>query len=249
MSNLFPSNGAKKSRRRLIKPPKPVKGSKKVLKDAAISEPNNGKVTQLSASDFETNDVTTDEPLFGNIPRTLTVNEQPFVRWLQRVALALAITSLFVLSVSWYVQAPIELALGAVASVWVVILAITAPEAIIPYKKTRFDLTDNTVRVGQKKPRPISEISEANLNTDKKNVKLWLSFNDKKDGFFVPLQSSKITMKREDLLALRTIVPHTSISGQEASEEIDFNEKAKDVPISQPNLIDFIELKIDSLKK
>lgn len=206
----------------------------------------------LTSSDFDTtgDDIfDNDEPFFGDVPRTLTVNEQPFFRWLKRVALALIITSVFVVAVSFYVKAPLELSIAAVGSVWVVILAITAPDAIIPYKKTRFNLTDNTVRVGQKKPRPIAEIQDANLNTDKKNVKLWLSFADKKDGFFVPLKSSKITMKREDLLALRTIIPHTSISEADGVKEINFEEKAKDVPVSQPVLTSFIEQKIDSLKK
>jgi hypothetical protein len=220
-------------------------------------KPNEPVVTEQVENKTVTSDFNNDsddvfgntDSFFENVPRTLTVNEQPFFRWFKRVVLALVITSLFVLGVSFYVKAPLELSIGAVASVWVVILAITAPEAIIPYKKTRFNLTDNTVRVGQKKPRPISEIKNASLNTDKKNVKLWLSFDDKKDGFFVPLQSSKITMKREDLLALRTIIPHTSISEEASNVEIDFTQKAKEVTITEPDLIDFIELKIDSLKK
>lgn len=184
--------------------------------------------------------------VFEDVPRTLVVNEQPFFRWLQRVALALLVASIFTVVISVLSKVPLEFALISVASVWIIILAITAPEAIIPYKKTTFNIAEDTVRVGQKKPRPLSEITRGSLTMNEKNAKLWLSFNEnEKDGFFVPLKSNKFSMKYEDLLALRTIVPHTSLKELQEPAPVE----GKSLPISKGSLEDLIEDMIDNLKR
>lgn len=183
----------------------------------------------------------TASPMFDNIPRALVVNEQPFFRWLKRVFLAIIVASAFVLAVTWFVKAPLEIGLWAVLAVWVAILAITAPEAIIPYKKTRFDLSDKTFRVGQKAPAPLDNITNAYITSDNKNIKLWLSVNSsQKQGFFVPLKSNKFSMKREDLLALRTIIPYTQIE-KDNGAKVNLDEKNKKVPVSQESILNIIE--------
>lgn len=183
----------------------------------------------------------TTSPMFDNVPRALVVNEQPFFRWLKRVFLAIIVASAFVMAVTWFVKAPLEIGLWAVLAVWIAILAYTAPEAIIPYKKTRFDLSDNTFRVGQKNPLPLENITNAYLFSDSKNIKLWLSINSsQKQGFYVPLKSSKFSMKREDLLALRTVIPYTTIEADNGVK-VNLSSKNKRVPVSQKSILDLIE--------
>lgn len=200
-------------------------------------------LNQIPASGFSDGDDIFDSssPMFENIPRTLTVNEQPFLRWLKRVFLAILIASLFVIGVTWVVKAPMQVGLWAVAAVWIAILAYTAPEAIIPYKKTRFDLSNNTFRVGQKPPAPLQEITNAYLTSDKNNIKIWLSVNSSaKQGFYVPLKSNKFSMKPEDLLALRTVIPYTSIIEDDGTKVL-LEEKNKKVPVSQKSVLRIIE--------
>lgn len=190
-------------------------------------------------------DVFDDEGFFEDVPRTLTVNDQPFFRWFKRVSVALIVTSLFLLAVTFFVKAPLEMGLIAIAAVWIVVLAFSLPEAIIPYKKTKFDLSDNTVKVGQKKPVPLSDIKVGAMTVKNKNVKLWLGFSEK-NGFTVPLRSSKFAMKKADLLALRTIIPHTHITPFGNDVEWDSNVKNKEV--TQNQIVEYVETLIGSLK-
>lgn len=186
-----------------------------------------------------------DEAFFEDVPRTLTVNDQPFFRWFKRVSLALIVTSLFLLAVTFFVKAPLEMGFTAVAAVWVVVLAFSLPDAIIPYKKTRFDLSTNTVRVGQKKPVPLSDIKVGMMTVKGKNVKLWLGFSEK-NGFTVPLRSSKFAMKRADLLALRTVIPHTHITP--FGNDVEWDKNVKNKEVTQNQIVEYVETLMVNLK-
>lgn len=174
---------------------------------------------------------------FEDVPRVLTVNEQPFYRWFKRAFLSLSITTVFLLGVTFAVGAPLEIGLTSIAAVWILVLAFALPDAIIPFKKTRFDLTKNTVRVGQNKPRPISDIKTGLFTQKKRNSTLWLGFNEK-DGFSAPLTSNKVTMKKADLLALRTIISKTSITPYGV---VDLSGDKNKVEVTQQAIVEYIE--------
>lgn len=184
-------------------------------------------------------DAYVDLGMFQDTPRVLTVNEQPFYRWFRRVFLALIAMSLFLFGVSFVVNAPIELAGGAILISWAIVILIALPDAIMPYKKTKFDLTAKTVKIGSAKPQPISNIAGADLEIKGKNKRVWFAIDAKK-GFWVPLTSSKFSMKHEDLLALRTIIPETTIPNNVATVETETT-KLKKTPVSKNQLAEFLE--------
>lgn len=191
---------------------------------------------RLSASP---EDAYVDLGMFQDIPRVLTVNEQPFYRWFRRVFLALIAMSAFIFGVSWFVKAPIELAGGAILISWAIVIIIALPDAIMPYKKTKFDLSKKTVKIGSAKPASISEINEAYLEVKGKNKRAWFGLGPKQ-GFWVPLTSSKFSMKHEDLLALRTVIPETQISNDIPHADLD-ERKVKKTQVSKNQVAEFIE--------
>lgn len=250
--NLPPLPGNPKSATEPAKPSPVEETQAKEVTTSSIpklSAANTGKGNKSNGVADSFTDVFQDETdFFGDVPRTLTVNEQPFFRWFKRVSLALIITSVFLLAVTLLVKAPLEVGLTTIAAVWVIVLAFSLPEALIPFKKTKFDLTDNTVRVGQKKPVPISDIKHALFTTKKKNSKLWLGF-DNKNGFFVPIKSSKFVMKKEDLLALRTVVPHTSVTPFGNMANLDTLEgNVNKAEVTQQEIVEHIEKLIIDMK-
>ncbi len=214
-------------------PPKPVTGFPGIRKSTPAPAPVG------SQDDHHNEESFANESIFSSMQRVLTVNEQPFFRWFQRVFIALIIMSIFILSVAFFVKAPWELAGITVAISWGIVLLIALPEAIIPFKKTKFDLTAGTVKVGRAKATPISDLTVAQLDASSKNIRLWLGFNEK-NGFWVPVKSSRFRMKQEDLLALRTVIPETSVSDEVAT--LDLREpKIKKSPISKEQLVSYIE--------
>lgn len=217
-------------------PPKPVSGFPAIKKPApavSTTAPVNTQKVNKTEESF------TNESIFSSMQRVLTVNEQPFFRWFQRVFIALIVMSIFILCVAFFVKAPFELAGITIAISWAIVLLIALPEAIIPFKKTKFDLTAETVKVGRTKATPISDLTVAHLDASSKNIRLWLGFTEK-NGFWVPVKSSRFRMKQEDLLALRTVIPETSVSNN--VPVLDLREpKIKNTPISKDQLISYIE--------
>lgn len=183
-------------------------------------------------------DAYVDESIFNDAPRVLTVNEQPFFRWFKRVFLALIVMTIFIAGVTLYFKATWEIAVITTAVAWAIVLLFALPDAIMPYKKTQIDLTAKTVKVGRKKPQPLSDLHVALLDARGRNIRVWLGFN-KQQGFWVPLKSSKFRMKHEDLLALRATIPSTDIA--ENVELVEVNRKVKNTPISKTQLSQYIE--------
>ena len=209
------------------------------VKTTSMRETNQISQPKPFAPAFQDEEVYVDDEMFNSIPQLLKVNEQPFFRWFRRVFLALIVMSIFIGGVGWFVKAPIELIGVVVLISWSIVILFALPEAIVPYKKTTIDLVGGQVRVGRTKQRPLSDITSALLDKTNKNVRVWLGF-DKKDGFWVPLKSTKFRMKHEDLLALRATIPQTKIDMNVPEINVDVK-KLKKEPISKQQLVNYIE--------